>query len=60
MDLPDVLNSVAEGSITLAGFAAVFRAFRGAADPDGCSRARLAIVIEGGSSSPCAATCRPG
>jgi hypothetical protein len=48
VDLPDVLNSMAEGSITLAGFAAAFRAFSGSHDPDGFSRARLNIVIEGG------------
>jgi hypothetical protein len=39
---------MAEGSITLAGFAAVFRAFRGRDDPDGLSRVRLNSVIEGG------------
>jgi hypothetical protein len=39
---------MAEGSITLAGFAAVFRAFSSADDPDGYSRLRLTIVIEGG------------
>ena len=48
MELPAVLASMAEGSITLAGFAAVFRAFGGAEDPDGHSRIRLNIVIEGG------------
>ena len=48
MELPAVLASMAEGSITLAGFAAVFRAFGGADDPDGYSRLRLTIVIEGG------------
>ena len=48
MDLPGVLSSMAEGSITLAGFAAVFRAFRGSEDPDGFSGTRLAVVIEGG------------
>ena len=39
---------MAEGSITLAGFAAAFRAFSGSRDPDGYSRERLNIVIEGG------------
>jgi hypothetical protein len=39
---------MAEGSITLAGFASVFRAFGSADDPDGYSRLRLTIVIEGG------------
>ena len=48
MELPAVLTSMADGSITLAGFAAVFRAFGGADDPDGYSRLRLTIVIEGG------------
>lgn len=48
MELPTVLASMAEGSITLAGFAAVFRAFGGNDDPDGYSRLRLTIVIEGG------------
>ena len=48
MELPGVLQSMAEGSITLAGFAAVFRAFGGDDDPDGYSRVRLHIVIEGG------------
>jgi len=48
MDLPAVLASMGEASITLAGFAAVFRAFGGAEDPDGVSRIRLNIVIEGG------------
>lgn len=48
MDLPGVLSSMAEGSITLAGFAAVFRAFRGSHDPDGFSDVRLTVVIEGG------------
>ena len=48
MDFPEVLGSMAEGSITLAGFAAAFRAFSGSHDPDGFSRARLNIVIEGG------------
>ena len=48
MEIPSVLASMAEGSITLAGFAAIFRAFGGAEDPDGHSRIRLNIVIEGG------------
>ena len=48
MELPAVLASMGEASITLAGFAAVFRAFGGAEDPDGHSRIRLNIVIEGG------------
>jgi hypothetical protein len=48
MDLPGVLSSMAEGSITLAGFAAVFRAFRGSHDPDGFSDVRLTVVVEGG------------
>ena len=48
VDLPSVLASIAEGSITLAGFAAVFRAFRGGEDPAGLNRIRLNIVIEGG------------
>ena len=48
MELPAILASMAEASITLAGFAAVFRAFGGEHDPDGYSRLRLTIVIEGG------------
>lgn len=48
MVLPEILSSIAGGSITLAGFAAVFRAFGGAKDPDGQSRVRLNSVIEGG------------
>lgn len=48
MVLPEILSSIAGGSITLAGFAAVFRAFDGARDPDGQSRIRLNSVIEGG------------
>ena len=48
MELPAVLASMGEGAITLAGFAAVFRAFGGAEDSDGHSRVRLNIVIEGG------------
>jgi len=43
-----ILTSMAEGAITLAGFAAVFRAFAGGYDPDGHSRVRLNSVIEGG------------
>ncbi|MEO1202432.1 MAG: hypothetical protein AAFX10_06980 [Pseudomonadota bacterium] len=46
--MPEVLSSIAGGSITLAGFAAVFRAFSGTDDPDGHSRVRLNSVIEGG------------
>ena len=37
-----------EGAITLAGFAAAFRASAGVYDPDGHSRTRLNSVIEGG------------
>ena len=48
MALPEILSSIAGGSITLAGFAAVFRAFGGTKDPDGQSRVRLNSVIEGG------------
>ena len=48
MELPSVLESMAEASVTLAGFAAVFRAFAGGADPDGYSTIRLNVVIEGG------------
>jgi hypothetical protein len=48
VEVPAILASMAEGSITLAGFAAVFRAFGGNDDPDGYSRLRLTIVIEGG------------
>ena len=48
MQIPDILSSIAGGSITLAGFAAVFRAFAGSEDPDGHSRVRLNSVIEGG------------
>lgn len=48
MEHPAILTSMAEGSITLAGFAAVFRAFRSSEDPDGYSQVRLNIVIEGG------------
>ncbi len=43
-----MLDSLAEASVTLAGFAAVFRAFAGDTDPDGHSRVRLNAVIEGG------------
>ena len=46
--LPDIVSSIAGGAITLAGFAAVFRAFSGKLDPDGHSRVRLNSVIEGG------------
>jgi hypothetical protein len=48
MELPSLLESMAEVSVTLAGFAAVFRAFGGGTDPDGYSTVRLNIVIEGG------------
>jgi hypothetical protein len=48
MDLPGVLSSIAEVSITLADFSAVLRAFRGSDDPDGFSDVRLTVVIEGG------------
>lgn len=47
MDLPS-LDSLAEASVTLAGFAAVFRAFATGSDPDGYSTVRLNVVIEGG------------
>ena len=47
MEIPDVFSSIAEASVTLAGFAAVFRAFSGAHDPDCYSVARLYMVIEG-------------
>ena len=47
MDLPS-LESLAEVSVTLAGFAAVFRAFATGTDPDGYSAVRLNVVIEGG------------
>ncbi len=43
-----MLDSLAEVSVTLAGFAAVFRAFTAGNDPDGYSTVRLNIVIEGG------------
>ena len=39
---------MAEASLTLAGFAAVFRAFAGDTDPDGYSTIRINVVIEGG------------
>lgn len=39
---------MAGSAVTLAGFAAVFRAFGGDRDPDGHSRVRLNSVIEGG------------
>ena len=48
MELPSLLESMAEASVTLAGFAAVFRAFGGGSDPDGYSTVRLNVVIEGG------------
>ena len=43
-----MLDSLAEVSVTLAGFAAVFRAFAIGNDPDGHSAVRLNVVIEGG------------
>ena len=43
-----MLDSLAEVSVTLAGFAAVFRAFTAGNDPDGHSTVRLNVVIEGG------------
>ena len=43
-----MLDSLAEVSVTLAGFAAVFRAFTAGNDPDGHSAVRLNVVIEGG------------
>lgn len=43
-----MLDSLAEASVTLAGFAAVFRAFTTGNDPDGHSAVRLNVVIEGG------------
>jgi hypothetical protein len=46
-EIPSVLASMGEASITLAGFAAVFKAFGGGRDPDGYSWIRLNIVIEG-------------
>jgi hypothetical protein len=48
VEYPGILDSLAEASVTLAGFAAVFRAFGGDTDPDGYSRVRLNAVIEGG------------
>ena len=45
---PLSLDSLAEASVTLAGFAAVFRAFATGTDPDGHSVVRLNVVIEGG------------
>ena len=48
MELPGALQSMGEGAITLAGLAAVFRAFQGGRDPQGHSRTRLDAVIEGG------------
>jgi hypothetical protein len=47
-EIPGILASIAEGSITLAGLAALFRAFRGGQDPDGFNWMRLNFVIEGG------------
>jgi hypothetical protein len=43
-----MLDSLGEVSVTLAAFAAVFRAFAAGSDPDGHSKARLNAVIEGG------------
>ncbi len=43
-----MLDSLAEVSVTLAAFAAVFRAFAAGSDPDGHSTVRLNAVIEGG------------
>jgi hypothetical protein len=43
-----MFDSLAEASVTLAGFAAVFRAFTTENDPDGHSAVRLNVVIEGG------------
>jgi hypothetical protein len=43
-----MLDSLAEASVTLAGFTAVFRAFVAGNDPDGHSTVRLNAVIEGG------------
>ena len=48
IEIPGILASIAEGSITLAGLAALFRAFRGGQDPDGFNWARLNFIIEGG------------
>jgi hypothetical protein len=48
MDFPDILSSIAGASVTLAGFAAAFKAFTRGHDPDGQDRVRLNIVIEGG------------
>jgi hypothetical protein len=43
-----MLDSLAEVSVTLAAFAADFRAFAAGSDPDGHSTVRLNAVIEGG------------
>lgn len=48
MEDAGILASMAEGAITLAGFAAVFQAFSGTYDPDGHSRVRLNSFVEGG------------
>lgn len=48
MEFPNLLESIAGASVTLAGFAAVFRAFASRQDPDGFSAIRMNVVIEGG------------
>ena len=48
LEYPSLLESIAGASVTLAGFAAVFRAFASRSDPDGFSAIRLNVVIEGG------------
>ncbi len=48
LEFPEVLSSVVGAAVTLSGFAAAFKAFSGDYDPDGRSRTRLNIVIEGG------------
>ena len=48
VEIPGILASIAEGSITLAGLAALFRAFKGGEAPDGFNWARLNFIIEGG------------
>jgi hypothetical protein len=48
METPSIFESMAEVGITLAGFSAVFRAFRGTHDPDGFHEIRVRVVIEGG------------
>jgi hypothetical protein len=48
IEIPGILASIAEGSITLAGLVALFRAFRGGEGPDGFNWARLNFIIEGG------------